>query len=156
MHLDIPFKQSVVTGLAPVSTSTAKTAAYLNMGLAIRVYVIVTLTQAVGHATPVTLRQAQDNTGTGLKDLANTIPVWANEDVGAGDVMTKQDDAVSHTVAADIKNKKVVFQVEGEDMDVKNKFTHLTAQIGASAQAGNIANIDYIVEPRTPGETLLG
>jgi hypothetical protein len=155
MNLDIPFKQSVVTGLAPISTSSARTADYLNMALVLRVIIIATLTQAVGHATSLTLRQAKDNTGTSLKDLANNVPIWANEDVAAADGLTKQTDGVAYTVDDDVKNKKVIFQVEGDDMDVANGFTHLTVVSGASSQATDLINIEYIVESRTPGETLV-
>jgi hypothetical protein len=155
MNLSIPFKQSVVTGLAPVTTNLAKVADYLNMALALRVYVVVTLTQAAAHATAVTLRQATDNTGSDVKDLAKTVPVWANEDVAAGDVLTKQTDAVAHTVAATVKNKKIVFQVEGDDLDMANDFTHLTVSVAASSEATNFVNVEYIVEPRVPGVTLL-
>ncbi len=154
MNLSIPMKQNVVTGLAPVSTNTAKTAEYLNMGLALRVYVIATLTQAVGNATALTLRQAQDNTGSGLKDLGNMIPVWAAEDIDTSEILEKQDDGYAYTVGADANNKKIVFQVDGEDMDVKNGFTHLTVQVGASGQNGNLINIEYLVEARTPGASL--
>lgn len=155
MNLKIPFSQSVITGAAPVTTNTAITADFLNMALAIRVYVVVLLTQAVADATVITLRQAKDNTGTGLKDLANTVPVHVNEDVAASDALVKETDAISHTVDADIKKKLVVFQVEGEDMDVGNDFTHLTALIGASGQATNIASVMYVVEAKEPGETMI-
>jgi hypothetical protein len=152
--ISIPMKQSVVTALAPVTTNGAKAADYLNMALALRVYVIVTLVQAVGHATVVTLRQATDNSGTNLKDLGKDIPIWADEDVAASDILVKQDDGVSHTVENDVTNKKIIFQVEGDDLDMKNDFTHLTVGVSSSSQAANLVNIDYIVESRVPGETL--
>jgi len=155
MNLDIPFKQVVVTGLAPVTTNAAKTADYINMALGIRLCVIVALTQAVAHATQITLRQAQDNTGMGLKDLANNVPIWANEDIASSDALVKQSDGISHSVANDVKNKKIIFQVEGDDLDMKNGFDHLTVLVSASSQASNFVNIEYIVESRIPGETLI-
>ncbi len=149
----LPFSNPVVTGVVPTTTNAAVTADYLNMGNATRVAVVVTLKQAAAHATPITIRQAQDVSGTGAKDLAKVVPVWANEDVATSDLMTQQDDAVSHTVAADVKNKKVIFQVEGEDLDVENGFDAITVLVGASTEATNFVSIDYIVDARYPDQS---
>ena len=149
----IPYDLSMVTGAAPVTTNGATTADYLNMGNALRAIVVVTLKQAVGHETPITIRQAINNAGDGVKDLAKDVPIWANEDVAASDLLVQQADGVAYTVSDTVKNKKVFFQVDGEDLDVDGGFTHITVLVGASAAATNFVNIDYIVEPRFPEQT---
>lgn len=151
----IPFDKSVVTGAVPVTTNAAVTADYLNMANALRAIVIITLKQAVGHATPITIRQATDATGTGAKDLEKAVPIWANEDVAVSDLLEQQDDGVSHAVADDAKNKKVVIQIDPEDLDVNGGFGHISVLVGASSQASNFVNIDYLVQPRYPGETCI-
>lgn len=142
----LPEKYSIVQGAQPQTTNTAINSKYVSMKNGIVAFVIVHLTQAVGHATPISLYQAQDISGTNAKALVSTIPIWANEDTAAGDALARKTDGVSYAVAADVKNKTVVFQIEANRLDINNGFTTIQARIGASAQASNIASVEILVD----------
>lgn len=74
-------KFKVVQAVEPKTTNAAITGAYVSLKNVNTATIIVNLTQAVGHATVVSLYQAQDVSRTGAKALSNNVPVWANEDV---------------------------------------------------------------------------
>lgn len=149
----LPEKYNIVQGAAPQTTNSAITGKYVSMKNVIVAFVIVHLTQAVGHATQVSLFQAQDVSGTGAKALASNVPVWANEDTSASDALVRKTDGVSYSVAADVKNKTVVFQVEAERLDINNGFTTLQARIGASSQTTNFASVEIIADNKYEQQT---
>ena len=153
--LHIPEKYHVVTGAAPVTTSSAVTGDYINMKNVIRAYIIVTLKQAVGHATGIDPVQATAAAGTGSKAFTKTLPIWSNADAASGSLMTKQTAALTFNVAATAKNHKVIFCVDSEKMDNANGFDFLGVTIDASSQATNFVNVEYILEMRYPGAEVI-
>lgn len=136
----------VVQVFEPKTTNTTITSDYITLKNAITAAVIVNLTQAVGHATQVSLYQSQDVSGTGAKPLGNNIPIWANEDTALGDSLVRQSDGVSYSVANTAKNKQVVFHVDPAKLDINNGFCCLNVRVGASTQATNFANGEFILE----------
>jgi len=153
--LHIPEKRMVVTGASPVTTSSAVTADYICMKNVIRAYIIVTLTQAAAHATGIDPVQATAVAGTSAKAFTKTLPIWANEDVAASDALTAQTAAVTYNVTADIKNKKVIFQIDADKLDVANSFDCIGVTLDASSEATNFVNIEYILEMRYPGKSVI-
>lgn len=153
--LHIPEKRMVVTGASPVTTNSAVTADYISMKNVIRAYIIVTLTQAAAHATGIDPVQATAVAGTAAKAFTKTLPIWANEDVAASDTLTAQTAAVTYNVTADIKNKKIIFQIDAEKLDVANSFDCIGVTLDASSEATNFVNIEYILEMRNPGKSVI-
>ena len=145
-------KYKVVQAVEPKTTNTAITGAYVSLKNVNTVAVIVNFTQAVGHATVISLYQAQDVSGTGAKILSNNVPVWANEDVSLGDSLIRKADGVSYTVANTAKNKQVVFHIDPAKLDVNDGFTCLNVRIGASTQATNFASAEYILDSKYAGD----
>ena len=155
MKLEYPNKFEVVTGTSPVATNGGVTADYISMKGVLRAIVIVTLKQAVGHATGIDPVQATAVAGTSAKAFAKTLPIWSNEDTGASDTMVKQTSAVTYNVTNDVKSKKVIFIVDAEKLDVDNSFDCLGVTVDDSSQATNLVNIEYLLEKRYQGVTTI-
>jgi hypothetical protein len=153
--LHIPEKRMVVTATPPVTTNGGVTCDYISMKNVIRAYIICTLTQAVGHATGIDPIQATAVAGTGAKAFAKTLPIWANEDVAASDALVKKTAAVTYNVTNDIKNKKVIFQIDADKLDVANSFDCIGVTVDDSSQATNLVNVEYVLEMRYPGASVI-
>ena len=155
MKLSIPEQNPAVTGLAPVTTNSALTSDYISMKNVISATIILSFTNAAAFANVISLYQATEVDGTGKKAIAKVCPVFYNEDCAASDAMTRGTSAVSYTLTADIKTKKVIFEVDAEKLDVDNNFDCLTVGIDASSEATNLVNIEYILRKRYPSLTVL-
>lgn len=145
-------KYKVVQAVEPKTTNAAITGKYISLKNVINATVIVNLTQAVGHATVVSLYQAKDISGTGAKTLSNNVPIWANEDVSSGDSLIRKTDGTSYTVANTAKNKQVVFHIDPAKLDLNNGFTCLNVKIGASTQATNFVCAGFILYSKYAGD----
>lgn len=142
----------IVQAVEPKTTNAAITGAYVSLKNVNTATIIVNLTQAVGHATVISLYQAQDVSGTGAKAITNNVPVWANEDVSSGDSLIRKTDGVNYTVANTAKNKQIVFHIDPAKLDVNDGFTCLNVRIGASTQATNFASAEYILDSKYAGD----
>lgn len=138
----------VAQGFEPKTTNTAITSDYISLKNAIIATVIVNLTQAVGHATQISIYQSQDVSGTGAKPLGNNVPIWANEDTALGDSLIRQSDGTSYTVANTAKNKQIVFHVDPAKLDINNGYCCLNVRVGASSQATNFTSGEFILESK--------
>lgn len=145
-------KFKVVQAVEPKTTNAAITGAHISLKNVNAATVVVNLTQAVGHATQVSLYQAKDGAGTGAKPLTNSIPVWANEDVSLGDSLIRQTEGVSYTVSNTAKNKQVVFYIDPAKLDINDGFTCLNVRIGASTQVTNLACAEFILDSKYAGD----
>ena len=146
----VPNKIKVVRGASPVTTNGGVTADYISMKNVHRAYVVCHMTQAVGHATGIDPVQATAVDGTGAKAFANVLPIWSNEDCAASSTLAIQTAAITYNVAATVKNKIVVFQVDADALDVANDFDVLGVTVDDSSQATNLISIEYWLEMRYP------
>ena len=96
----------------PVTTNGGVTSDWVSLKNAHKAVISLQFTQAVGHATVITLRQAQAVAGIGAKDLAANVPIWANEDTAGDDTLVRKPDGVAYTLAADVKKKQVIIEVD--------------------------------------------
>ena len=111
--LSLPEMTKIVDATAgPVTTNGGVTADYVSIKNCARLYIVVNLTQAVGHATLLTPRRATAVDGSGVVVLGTNIRIWANEDTAASDTLVSQTAALNFTVANDIKKKMVVFEID--------------------------------------------
>ncbi|MCH3964555.1 MAG: hypothetical protein LKE46_09790 [Clostridium sp.] len=145
-------KYKLVQAFEPRTTNAAITSNYITLKNSITATVVVNLAQTVGHTTQVSLYQAQDIEGTGAKPLSSDVPILANEDVSASDILLRQADGVSYTVVNTAKNKQVIFHVDPAKLDINNGFTCLNVRIGASSQATNFASGEFILENKYAGD----
>lgn len=154
MNFNLPEHCKIVDATAgPVTTNGGITADYVSLKNVHKAWIVVQLTQAVGHATVVAVRQATAVAGTGVKALANVVPCWENEDTAASDTLVRQTDAVSITVTADVKKKQVIFEVDPSALDLANSFDVLNFTVSNSSQATNFAAGQYILWMRYKEDT---
>lgn len=150
MAADLPQGLALVQLLAPTTTNGAATSRGVSLKNVIRAQVIVNLKQAVGHATVISLRQADvialSNTATGP-----TVPNWKNEDCVTNDTLVKNADAAAVTVAANAKSMQVIFDVDPRKLSSGNKVIYVTSS--DSSQATNFMTVEVVLEPRYAGDT---
>lgn len=147
-NITVPEFYKVVDAFgACVTTNGAATGDWVSVKNASQVTIVVQLTQAVGHATLVTVQQASAVAGTGAKVLTNAAFVWSNEDVAATDTLVRGTDAKNYTVTADVKKKMIVFQIDPAIcMDINNGFDCLNVITADSSQATNFVAGTYLLQ----------
>ena len=136
---------------APVTSNGGFTSDYVSLKNCNMAYVIVNATQAVGHATAFEVYQATAVAGTSAKAIANAVPIWSNADTVTSDTLVAQTAAVSFTVAADVKKKQIVFQIDPSLLDVANGFDCIAIVVANSGQATNFVAIDALLDERYQG-----
>lgn len=144
MKTNLPFSHKIVSlSQGPVTTNGAITSDAVSLKNAIKATILIDVTQAVGHASVFTLKQATDvAVGTNADGPASRI--WANEDVAASDTLVAQTAAASYTVTNDIKKKQIVFEVDPAALTDGYDCIYVT--VGDSSQATNFANITALIE----------
>lgn len=147
MNLNLPQDFKIVDATAgPVTTNGGLTSDYVSVKNVLKAWIIIQLTQAVGHATALTVRRATAVDGTGAAALANNVVVWANEDTAATDTLVRGSDAKAFTVAADVKKKMIVFEIDpatlGDTYDV------IAFTVGDSSQATNFVSGVFVLQGR--------
>jgi hypothetical protein len=141
----IPQGMIPVQLLAPTTTNGGATSRGVNLKWAIRAFIVVDLLQAVGNATQINLRQATAM-ALGSNAVGPNVPNWKNEDCAASDALTKNTDANSVAVAADVKSKQVIFQVDPAKLAAGSPVVYVTSS--NSGQATNLLNVTAYIEPR--------
>lgn len=144
----IPEEAVPVVLASPVTTNGGVTADYISLKLVHMVYVVLTFTQAVGHATGIDITQATAVAGTAVKAITNLLPIWANTDISLTSVLTRQDDAITYNLAATAKNQIVVLQVDPAGFDVANGFDCMGLTIDDSSEATDLVSAVAYVVPR--------
>lgn len=141
-------RYKLVQGIQPRTTNGGFSSDWVSLRNANRVAIVVNLTQAVGHATAFTLAQATAVSGGDTKAITNNCLIWANEDCAASDTLVRKTDAKAYTVAADVKNKVIVFEVDPSNLDVANNFDCISLTVADSSQATNIASIEFYIDSK--------
>jgi len=147
--MGIPQGLASVQLLAPTTTNTGAASRAVNTKNALRVYVVVELKQAVGHATAISLRQSS-TIALGSTAAGPSVPNWLNEDCAASDALTRGTDAAAVTVTNDVKSKQIVFQVDPVKLTAGKPCVYVTA--ADSSQATNLMSVTAYVEPRYAGD----
>ena len=138
----------LVEAINPKTTNGALTGDYISLKNAKRAWIVLNFTQAAGHATAITVEQATNVAAGGTKAIATVVPIWANEDTAATDTLVRQTDAVAFTVANNIKNKQVVFQIDPSTLDIAGGFDCITVKTAASSETTNFVSAIYIIDTK--------
>lgn len=144
----IPEEAVPVVLTPPVTTNGGVTGDYISLKLAHMVYVVLTFTQAVAHATGIDITQATAVDGSDVKAITNTLPIWANEDISLTSVLVRKTDAITYNLTADAKNKIVILQVDPAGFDVANGFDCMGLTIDDSSEATDLVSAVAYVVPR--------
>lgn len=153
MPICLPEQCKLVQLASPETTNAGKTSDCISLKDALMVWLIVDLTQAVGHATLLTPQQATAVAAGDAKALTTNVAIWQNADCGATDTLVKATGAKNLTVAADVKDKQIVFQVDPAGLDLANSFDCLRITAADSSQATNFWNVLAVIQTRYPQAT---
>jgi hypothetical protein len=147
MYPFIPEGLFPVSAASPETTNAGKTADYISVKNAEMVWVVIHLTQAVGHATAFSIEKATDVAGTGSVPITTAVPIWYGNASTTSSQLTKQTDAVDFTIGVGVTGDAIiVFQIAPETLGTT--FDCITAKAANSGQATNIWEVMYWVKPR--------
>ena len=149
----MPFPFSLVEGmkivelLAPAADAGGRTGDYLSLKNYVKAYIVAHITQGNAATVKITPRQASKVDGTGVKVLANVVPIWADLDTSASDALVAKTAAVDYTTDAGVANKIVVLEIDPSTLDVAGGFDCINVTTGAS-NAANITQVMAFLVPR--------
>lgn len=144
MKTNLAFSHKIVSlTQGPVTTNGGVTSDVVSLKNAIKATIVIDLTQAVGHATAFSLKQATD-VAAGTNAAGPTSRIWANEDVATSDTLVAQTAAASYTVTNDIKKKQIVIEVDPASLTDTYDCIYITA--ADSSQATNFMNATVFIE----------
>ena len=144
----IPEDAVPVVLTAPVTTNGGVTTDYMSLKLAHMVYIVAIFTEAAGHASGIDVTQATAVDGSGVKAITNTLPIWANTDISATSVLTRQTDAITYNVDVGTTNQIVIMQVDPAGFDIDGGFDCLGVTVDNSNQVANFVTVLAFVVPR--------
>ena len=136
-----------VMATGPETTNGAKTADYISLKNAEMCWVVVYMTQAVGHATAITIDRATDVAATGTVAIGNAVPIWYGNMTTTSSQLTAQTDAVSYTLVGAVTGDVIiVFQIDPANLG--STYDCITAKAANSGQATNFWSVLYFIKPR--------
>ncbi len=133
-----------------VTTNGGLTCDYVSLKNIKRAWILASFTQAVGHATGIDPKRATAVAGTGAAALGTAVPIWLNEDTATSDTLERQTDAVTENVAATVKKKQVLFQIDPATL---GDYDVLGCTVDDSSQATNFVSVVYFLETRYQSDT---
>ncbi|NSW52202.1 MAG: hypothetical protein HPY85_06835 [Anaerolineae bacterium] len=136
-----------VEALCP-QVSAALTGDYISLKGAHRAWVVVHIQQANAATIEIGVNEATSVAGGSAAAIAKDMKIWANEDLAAGDTLTRQTDADTFTTSAALKHKMVVIEIDPGLLS--DGFDCIAVTLGAS-NAANIVQAMYVIEPRYAG-----
>lgn len=139
----LPEQFKIVDATAgPVTTNGGLTSDYVSLKHALKAWIVLQFTQAVGHATVVTLLEAQAVAPTGSKAVVNDHKIWVNEDTATSDTLVQAADGKTVTLTNDVKKKMVVIEIDPDALDINaaTPFDCIAFSISNSGQATNFVS----------------
>ena len=155
-NVSLPTNRKLVQAFAPKTTNAALTSQVITVKNAIKVWLVLHFTNAAGFASVPTLKQATD-IAAGTNAAGPTSRIWANEDCAATDTLVAQTAAASYTMAADVKNKMVVFEIDPASLT--DGYDCIYCTIATSSQATNFVSGEWVIhtnfQQATPPSAIL-
>lgn len=143
MNISLPTKFKIVQAFAPKTTNAALTSQVVTLKGAVKAWLVLQFTQAVGFASVPTIKQAT-TIAAGTNAAGPTCRIWANEDTSLTDTLVAQTAGASYTVAADAKNKTVVFEIDPASLTDTYPCVYCT--IATSSQATNFVAGEFVIQ----------
>lgn len=137
MKMSFPQEFKVVEAMPLATDAAGRTSDYVSLKNVEKAWIVISITQGNAATIALTPKQASAVAGTGVKNLTNSVPIWANLDTAASDTLVKQTDAANYTTDAGVKNKQVIFEIDPRHLDVEGGFDCIAFTTGAS----NVANL---------------
>ncbi|MEY4634802.1 MAG: hypothetical protein RJA55_600 [Acidobacteriota bacterium] len=145
LPMSLPENAKIVELFNPKTTNASLTSDTISLKNALKAWAVFNFTQAAGHATTPTLRQATD-VANGTTAAGPTCRIWVNEDTAATDTLVAATAGASVAVTNDIKNKMVVFEIDPASLTEGYDCVYFT--IATSSQATNFVTATMYIEPR--------
>ncbi len=140
MNQSLPTSYKKVVAFAPKTTNAALTSQVVTLKNAVKATLTLIFTNAVGFASVPTIKQATD-IAAATNAAGPTCRIWANEDVAATDTLVAQTAGASYTMAADVKLKHVVFEIDPASLTDGYDCVYCT--IATSSQATNFVSGEW-------------
>lgn len=151
MNISIPTRFKLVQAFAPKTTNAALTSQVITLKGAVKAWLVLHFTNAVGFASVPTIKQATD-IAAGTNAAGPTCRIWANEDTAANDTLVAQTAGASYTMAADVKNKMVVFEIDPASLTDTYDCVYCT--IATSSQATDFVSGEWLILPNFQQTTI--
>lgn len=147
LSFTLPEVAQIVSILPPAADAAGRTSASaVSLKNAHKAYLVYHINQGNAATILLTPQQASAVAKTGAKALANNVRIWANQDEATTSLLTRQADGVSFTTDANVKVKRVIFEIDPATMDQAGGFDCLLAITGAS-NAANITSAEVFIVP---------
>jgi len=151
MNYSFPTGYKIVQAFAPKTTNAALTSQVVTLKGAIKAWLVLHFTNAVGFASVPTIKQATD-IAAGTNAAGPTCRIWANEDTAATDTLVAQTAGATYTMAADVKNKMVVFEIDPASLTDGYDCVYCT--IATSSQATDFVAGEWVIRPNFQQTTI--
>ena len=153
-NLFLPEHCKVVDAVPGISDTFAEvTFDYVSLKNVQMAWIVVLLTQAVGHQTLIEPQVATSVAPAGTTAITFATDIWANEDTATSDTLVKQTNAVQYEVTGDIARKMVVFRMDPSDIVAQGStYDCISCVIESSKQLNYVAGL-YILQSRYPQAT---
>jgi hypothetical protein len=142
-NISLVTKFKLVQAFAPKTTNAALTSQVITVKHAIKVWLVLHFTNAVGFASVPTIKQATD-IAAGTNAAGPTCRIWLNEDTATTDTLVAQTAAASQATDAVIKNKMVVFEIDPASLTDGYDCVYCT--IATSSQATNFVSGEWVIQ----------
>lgn len=150
--LNIPEGVFPVSMTKPVTTNGGFTTDYVSLKNAVKAWVVVHLTQAVGHATAFTMYRATSVAAGSAGVLVNTVPIWYGNVSTSSNALTRQTDALAYTIGVGVTGEAyIIFQIDPASLGTT--FDCIALVVADSSQATNLAEVTCWVQPKFGSKT---
>jgi len=136
-----------VSATKPVTSNGGVTADYISVKNAEYVWIVVHMTQTVGHATAVSPKRATAVAGTGVAALGTAVPIWYGNVTTSTNALAEQTAAVNFTLDVGVTGDVyVIFGIDPATLG--STYDVLGLAVADSSQATNFVEATYWIKPR--------
>ena len=142
-NISLPTKFKIVTAFAPKTTNAALTSVPVTLKNAVKAWLVLNFTQAVGFASTPTLKQATD-IAIGTNAAGPVSRIWSNLDVATTDTLVERTAAASYALTTGTTNMLVVFEIDPASLTDGYDVVYCT--IATSSQASDFVSGEWVIQ----------
>jgi hypothetical protein len=143
MNVSLPTRFKIVTAFAPKTTNAALTSVAVTLKNAVKAWLILNFTQAVGFASTPTIKQATD-VAIGTNAAGPTCRIWSNLDVATTDTLVERTAAASYALSTATTNMLVIFEIDPALLTDGYDVVYCT--IATSSQASDFVSGEWVLQ----------
>jgi len=145
-NLTLPEAFKIVQGHEPaVASALLSTADIISCKNLKKVWAVLSYTYVDAVDVAVTWNESTDVAGTGTVAITETCPIWSNTDTASADLLARETDAITFTIAHAGANNQL-WIMEWDPAKFSAGFDCF--QIRMVGAAAGIVNVEYWGEPR--------